>query len=77
MSIIYGRLIDRFRFKHEVVFPDIFDEETQEETEQLISFEVNQSLTRSDIEKYDLERELDGQIENLELKDSGWRFSKL
>ena len=73
MSNKYGRLIDRFIFKHEVVFSAIFDKEIQEETKQLISFKVNQSLSRRDIEKYDLERELDGQIENLEMKDSGWR----
>ena len=77
MSIIYGRLINQFKFKHLVVFSVIFDKETHEEIEQFFSLKVNQSSTRIDIGKYDLERELDGQIENLERKIvSGWRFSK-
>ena len=49
---------------------------TLEETEQFTSLKVNQSLTWSDFEKFDLENELDAQIENLEMQDSGWRFSK-
>ena len=77
MSIIYGRLINQFKFKHLVVFSVIFDKETHEEIEQFFSLKVNQRSTRIDIGKYDLERELDGQIENLERKIvSGWRFSK-
>ena len=44
---------------------------------EFISLKVNQSLTRSDIEEYDLESELGTQIENLEMKDSEWKFCKI
>ena len=77
MSTIYARLINQFKFKNQVVFSVIFDKETQEELEPYISLEVNQSLTWSDIEKYDLERKPYALIENLEMKDSGWRFYKI
>ena len=55
MSTIYARLIEQYKFKYQVVFSVIFDKETQEELEQYVSLVVNQSLTWSDIEKYDLE----------------------
>ena len=48
---IYGRLINQYKFKYQVVFSVIFDKETQDELEQYVSLEVNQSLTWSDIEK--------------------------
>ena len=77
MAKIYGRLINQFKFKNQVVFSVIFDKETQEELEQYISLQVNQSLTWSDIEKYDLEKKTSALIENLQMKGSGWRFCKI
>ena len=77
MAKIYRWLIKQFKFKHQVFFSAIFDEETQEEAEQFIGLKANQSLTWSDIEKSDLERETSAQYENLEMKDSGWRFFKI
>ena len=34
-------------------------------------------MTWSDVEKYDVERETGSKIENLEMKDSGWKFYKI
>ena len=67
MAKIYGRLIDQYKFKYQVIFLVIFEKETRDELEQYISLEVNQSLTWSDIEKYDLERKTNALIENLEM----------
>ena len=77
MSAIYARLIEQYKFKYQVVFSVIFDKETRDELEQYVSLEVNQSLTWNDIEKYDLEEKTNALIENLEMKDSGWRFCKI
>ena len=77
MAKIYGRLINQFKFKYQIVLSAIFDKETEEELEQYIILQVNQSLIWSDIEKYDLESETSARIENLEMKDSGWRFYKI
>ena len=77
MSAIYARLIEQYKFKYQVVFSVIFDKETRDELEQYVSLEVNQSLTWNDIEKYDLEGKTNALIENLEMKDSGWRFCKI
>ena len=77
MSAIYARLINQYKFKYQIVFLVIFDKETQEELENYVSLEVNQNLTWSDIEKYDLVRKTNTLIQNLEMKDSGWRFCKI
>ena len=77
MSAIYARLIEQYKFKYQVVFSVIFDKETRDELEQYVTLEVNQSLTWNDIEKYDLEGKTNALIENLEMKDSGWRFCKI
>ena len=77
MSAIYARLINQYKFKYQVVFSVIFDKETQEEIKQYVSLKVNKSLTWSDIEKYDLETKTNTLIENLQMKDSGWRFCKI
>ena len=55
-----------------------FDEEFGEvdETELFINLNINQNLTESDLKnfiRWDLER----QIQNQEMKDSGWRFDKI
>ena len=70
MAKIYGGSINHFEFKHQVVFSAFLIRGLQKKTEQFIKLKVNQSLTWNDIEKYNLERELNGQIENLEMKDS-------
>ena len=77
MAKIYGRLINQYKFKNQVFFLVIFDKETRSELEQYISLEVNKNLTSGDIEKYDLGRKTFVLIENLEMKDSGWRFYKI
>ena len=77
MAVIYGRLIHQCNIKYQVIFLVIFDKETRDELKHYLNLEVNQSLTWSDIEKYDLERKTNALIENLEMKDSGWRFCKI
>ena len=82
MSIIYSRLIDQYKFKYQVVFSAQFDKEDEfgfisDKTELFISLKINQILTLKDIEETNIYSQLDSQITNQELKDSGWRFNKI
>ena len=82
MSIIYARLIDQYKFKYQVVFSAEFDKEDEfgfisDKTELFISLKINQILTLRDIEETNIYSQLDSQITNQEMKDSGWRFNKL
>ena len=82
MSIIYARLIDQYKFKYQVVFSAEFDKEDEfgfisDKTELFISLKINQILTLKDIEQTNIYSQLDSQITNQEMKDSGWRFDKI
>ena len=82
MSLIYTRLIDQYKIKFQVVFSAEFDKEDEfgfisDKTELFISLKINQILTLEDIEQTNICSQLESQITNQELKDSGWRFNKL
>ena len=55
------------------------DEEDQvlDEVELGISVNINHNLTESDIITIDMRSKVELQIQNREMKDSGWRFYKI
>ena len=48
-----------------------------DETELFINLNINHNLTESDINKINIISPLKSQIQNQEMKDSGWRFDKI
>ena len=82
LSVIYSRLIYQYKLKYQTVFParcDKQDEDNQvsDETEIFINLNINDNLTESDLDKIDVRSPLEHQIQQQEMKDSGWRFDKI
>ena len=82
MSIIYARLINQYKFRYQVVFSARFDKQDEDgqlldETELFINLKINQNLTQSDLDNINITFQLELQIQQQEMKDSGWRFDKL
>ena len=82
LSIIYARLINQYKFRYQTVFSARFDKQDEDnhvldETELFINLNINHNLTESDIDKTDIKSPLEHQIQQQELKDSGWRFDKV
>ena len=82
LTIIYARLKNQYKFKYQTVFSTRFhkqDEEGQllDEIELFINLSMNYNITQSDIDKIDIGSTLEHQIQQQEMKDSGWRFDKI
>ena len=82
MSIIYARLINQYKIRHQTVFSAGFDKQDEDnqlldETELFINLNINQNLTQSDLDNINITFPLESQIQQQEMKDSGWRFDKL
>ena len=82
MSIIYARLINQYKFRYQTVFSARFDKQDEDgqlldETELFINLNINQNLTQSDLDNINITFPLERQIQQQEMKDSGWRFDKI
>ena len=82
LSIIYARLINQYKFRYQTVFLARFDKQNEDnqvldETELFINLNNNHNLTQTDIANIDVVSSLDHQIQQQEMKDSGWRFDKI
>ena len=82
MAIIYARLINQYKFKYQVVFSARFDKQDEDglfldETELFINLNMNYNITQSDIDNINITFPLEHQIQQQEMKDSGWRFDKI
>ena len=82
LSGIYARLMNQYRFKYQTVFSAGFDKQDEDnqvlnETELFINLNINHNLTETDINNIDVKSPLEHQIQQQELKDSGWRFDKI
>ena len=82
MSIIYARLINQYKFRYQTVFLAKFDKQNEDgqlldETELFINLNINQNLTQSDIDNINITFPLERQIQQQEMKDSGWRFDEI
>ena len=53
------------------------DKQVLDETELLINLNINHNLTESDLDKIDIKSPFEHQIQQQEMKDSGWRFDKI
>ena len=82
MSIIYARLINRHKFRYQTVFSARFDKQDEDnqlldETELFINLNINQNSTQGDLDNINITFPLKCQIQQQEMKDSGWRFDKI
>ena len=81
LSVIYARLINQYKFKYHTLFSASFykiNEEDQKnnEIELYINLKINHNLTESDIDNIDIRSQLEHQIQNQDVKESGWVFDK-
>ena len=82
MSIINATLINQYKFRYQTVFSARFDKQDEDgqlldETELFINLNINQNLTQSDLDNINITFPLERQIQQQEMKDSGWSFDKL
>ena len=82
MAIIYARLINQYKFRYQTVFSARFDKQDEDnqvldETELFINLNINQNLKQSDIDNINSTFPLERQIQQQEMRDSGWRFDKV
>ena len=82
LSIIYARLINQYKFKYQTVFSARFDKQDEndqvlDETELFINLNINHNLTQSDLDKISIVSPLKLQIQQQEMKDSGWRSDEI
>ena len=82
MSVIYARLINQYKFRYQTVFSARFDKQDEDsqlldETEFFNNLNNNQNLTQSDLDNINITFPLERQIQQQEMKDSGWRFDKV
>ena len=82
LSTIYARLINQYKFKYQTVFWGRFDKQNEDgqlldETELFINLNNKYNLTQTDLDNINVVSELEHQIQQQEMKDSGWRFDKI
>ena len=82
MSIIYARLINQYKFRYQTVFSARFDKEDEDgqlldETELFINLNINQNLTQINLDNINITFPLERQIQQQEMKGSGWPFDKV
>ena len=81
-AIIYAKLINQYKFRYQTVFAARFDKQDGDgqlldETELFINLNNLQNLTQSDIDNINITFTLERQIQQQEMKNSGWGFDKL
>ena len=82
LSVIYARLTNQYKVKYQTVFSARFgkqgeDNQVLDETELFVNLKINHNLTEIDIEKIDVISPLEHQIQQQEMKFSGWRFAEI
>ena len=81
ISVLYARLINQYKFKYQTAFSARFDKQDEDnqvsdETELYINLYINHNSTQTDTDNIDVKSLLENQIQQQEMKDSGWRFDK-
>ena len=77
LSVIYARLLNQYIFRYQTVFSARFDKQDENnqvigETELFINLNINHNLKETDINNFDIKSPLQHQIQQQEIKDSGW-----
>ena len=82
LSVIHARLINQYKFKYHTLFSASFykineKDQRNNEIDLYINLKINHNLTESDIDNIDVTSQLEHQIHNREMKESGWIFDKI
>ena len=82
LSVIYARSINQYKPKYHILFSASFYEINEEdqrnkEIELYINLNISHNLTESDIDNIDVRSQLEHQIQNQEMKESGWIFDEI
>ena len=80
LSVVYARLINQKTYKYHTLFSASFykiNEEDQRKNEIELHINLIINLTESDIDSIDVRFQLEHQIQNQEMKESGWIFDKI
>ena len=82
MATIYDRLINRYKFKHHMLFSASFykineEDQRSDEIELFINLNVNNNLTETHNTNIDVKSQLEHQIQIQKTKESGWIFDKI
>ena len=78
-SVTYARIIIQYKFRYQTVFSAKFGKQTEDsqvlgETELFVNLNINRKLTETDTKKVDIKSPLEHQVQQHEMKESGWRF---
>ena len=81
LSVNHARLINQYKIKYQTLFSARFDKQGEhnqvlDETEIFINLNDNYKLTETDLDNTDVESPLEHQIQQQEVKNSGWRFDR-
>ena len=82
LAVIHARSVNQYKFKHQTVFSARFDKQVEDnqaldETDLFINLNINHNLTQTDIHNIDVKSPSEHQIQQKQMKDSGWRFDKI
>ena len=82
LCIFHARLKNQYKFRYQTAFSARFgkqDEDNQvlDETELFNNLNINHNLTESDLDEVDIKSPLQLQVQQQEMKDSGWRFDEI
>ena len=76
LCVIYARILNQYKFKNHTLFSASFykineEDQRNNETELHVNLIINHNLTESDIDNIDVRSQLEHQIQNQEVKESG------
>ena len=79
---VYARLNKQHKITYQTVFSARFDKQDEnnqvlDETEILPNLNYNHNLTETDVNRTDIKSPLEHQIQQQEMKESGWRIDKI
>ena len=82
LSSIYARLKNQNKFRYQTVFSARFDKQNEDnqvldETELFNNLNINHNLTQTELDNINVVSSSEYQIQQQEMKDSGWRFDKI
>ena len=82
MATTYARLINQYKFKYNIIFSASFftineEDQMNDEIEIFINLNINNNLTKSDIDDIEVKSQIEHQIQIQETKESGWILDKI
>ena len=77
-----ARILIQYIFQYQTIFSARFDKQDEDnqvldEAELFINLKINHNLTQTDFDSMDVKSPLEHQIQQQEMKNSGWRFDKI